>query len=160
MRVEKDGVSAETMDAKHARKRVLDLLALASPQELQAAWDRLEDKPDYTLLRPPQCGLIMVRGQIGGGGAVFNLGEATMTRATLKLACGTIGHGYRLGTDMAATEKSAIFDGLAQRPQTLGFVEQVLLQPIARRIAQERLKRAQETAATKVDFFTMVRGED
>jgi alpha-D-ribose 1-methylphosphonate 5-triphosphate synthase subunit PhnG len=31
---------------------------------------------------------------------------------------------------------------------------------VAERIAQEERRKAEETAATRVDFFTMVRGDD
>ena len=40
------------------------------------------------------------------------------------------------------------------------FVEATLLAPIEARIAAEDKQKAEETAATRVDFFTMVRGDD
>ncbi len=40
------------------------------------------------------------------------------------------------------------------------FVEKAILLPVTDRIAEYDRKRAEETAATRVDFFTMVRGED
>ena len=72
----------------------------------------------------------------------------------------TAGHAQALGTDKEAVRLAAIFDALWQEPGTRGFVERELLSPAEARLAAEDERKAQETAATRVDFFTMVRGED
>ncbi len=146
--------------AAGGRKRVVDLLARAERQELVEAWDKLAEKPAVQPVRGPETGLVMVRGRMGGGGAPFNLGEVTVTRATVRLASGTVGHAQALGTDREKARLSAIFDALWQEPATQQFVEQALLQPIASRVADADRRKADETAATRVDFFTMVRGDD
>ncbi|KWV41461.1 phosphonate C-P lyase system protein PhnG [Rhizobium altiplani] len=146
--------------AAGGRKRVIDLLARAERQELLAAWDKLAEKPAVQPVRGPEMGLVMVRGRMGGGGAPFNLGEVTVTRATVRLASGTVGHAQVLGTDREKARLSAIFDALWQEPVTQPLVEQALLQPIASRVADADRRKADETAATRVDFFTMVRGDD
>ncbi len=142
------------------RKRVADLLAKAESEELEIVWEALTEKPAATTVRGPETGLVMVRGRIGGGGAMFNLGEVTVTRATVRLASGTVGHAQALGTDRQRARLAAIFDALWQEPDTKDFVEQAILTPVAERIAAADDKKAAETAATRVDFFTMVRGED
>ncbi|SMF38670.1 alpha-D-ribose 1-methylphosphonate 5-triphosphate synthase subunit PhnG [Xaviernesmea oryzae] len=142
------------------RRRAAGLLARATTGELQTAWDRLPAKPDVKPVRGPETGLVMVRGRIGGGGAPFNLGEATVTRATVLLASGTAGHAHALGTDKEKVRLAAVFDALWQESETRGFVETALLGVIEARIAAEDRQKAEETAATRVDFFTMVRGED
>lgn len=142
------------------RKRVTDLLAKAETDELTAVWETLGDKPTAQAVRGPETGLVMVRGRIGGGGAMFNLGEVTVTRATIRLASGTVGHAQALGTDRDRARLAAIFDALWQEPATQHFVEQMILTPIAERVAAADRQKAEETAATRVDFFTMVRGED
>ncbi|MBB3461006.1 phosphonate C-P lyase system protein PhnG [Rhizobium sp. BK377] len=142
------------------RKRTVDLLARAETQELLAAWDALAEQPVVQPVRGPETGLVMVRGRIGGGGAPFNLGEVTVTRATVRLASGSVGHAQALGTNREKARLSAIFDALWQEEATKGFVEEKLLSPIARRIAEDNNRKAEETSATRVDFFTMVRGED
>jgi alpha-D-ribose 1-methylphosphonate 5-triphosphate synthase subunit PhnG len=155
---------AEMNEAKaeidSARKRTVDLLARAEPAELDAAWQALADKPVVQPIRGPETGLVMARGRMGGGGAPFNLGEVTVTRATIRLASGTVGHAQTLGTDREKARLSAIFDALWQEASTRAFVEQTLLSPIAARIADADRRKADETAATRVDFFTMVRGDD
>lgn len=141
------------------RQRAMGLLAKASRAELQAAFDALADKPVVQPVRGPETGLVMVRGRIGGGGAPFNLGEATVSRASIRLADGTVGHGQALGTDGVKARLSAIFDALFQQPAHRAEVD-ALLVAIAARIADEDAEKARQTAATRVDFFTMVRGED
>ena len=143
-----------------ARKRAADLLAKALPEELDAAWALVDPKPEARALRGPETGLVMVRGRIGGGGAPFNLGEATVSRATVRLENGTVGHGHTLGTDREKARLAAIFDALWQDAAVQTMIEAELLAPVEARIAAEDRKRAEETAATRVDFFTMVRGED
>lgn len=142
------------------RKRIADLLAKATIAELESALAALGPIPDFTALRGPETGLVMVKGRIGGGGAPFNLGEATVSRASIRLADGRVGHGYRLGTDRKAAQLSAVLDALAQDEAARNTLETALFAPLEARLAQEAERLEAETAATKVDFFTMVRGED
>ncbi|MBK5566434.1 phosphonate C-P lyase system protein PhnG [Ensifer sp. SSB1] len=142
-----------------ARKKAMGLLARATLDELTAAWEALADKPEVHPVRGPETGLVMVRGRIGGSGDPFNLGEATVSRATIRLSTGEIGHGQMLGTDRQRARLAAIFDALSQRDGDKVGVE-ALLGCVAERLAQEERRKAEETAATRVDFFTMVRGDD
>jgi len=154
-------VAEQTLPTEQAgRRRCASLLAVATTDELRAAWDALKDKPETKPVRGPETGLVMVRGRIGGGGSPFNLGEATVTRATIALASGTVGHAQALGTDKQKAKLAAIFDALWQEDATRDHVENVLLAPIEHRVTAQNRAKAEETAATRVDFFTMVRGED
>ncbi|QFI68608.1 phosphonate C-P lyase system protein PhnG [Sinorhizobium alkalisoli] len=141
------------------RRDAMRLLARATRAELATAWQAIADKPEVAAVRGPETGLVMVRGRIGGGGNPFNLGEATVTRATVRLSSGEIGHGQLLGTDKECARLAAIFDAIYQNPAYKPAVEALHRQIAARLLAEERRK-AEETAATRVDFFTMVRGED
>ncbi len=140
-------------------KRVMDTLALATELELASAWDALTDKPAVKPVRGPETGLVMVRGRTGGTGQPFNLGEVAVSRATVMLEDGTAGHAHVLGGHPQKARLAAVFDALAQTVSHRSAVE-ALLQRITSRISGERHRQAQETAATRVDFFTMVRGED
>jgi alpha-D-ribose 1-methylphosphonate 5-triphosphate synthase subunit PhnG len=115
------------------------------------------DGPDD--LRPPETGLVMTRGRIGGGGQPFNLGEATVTRAAVRLASGETGFAYHLGRDRTKARLAATLDALWQRPERREAVE-TALGPVAARRTQERTAEARRIAATRVNFFTMARGED
>ena len=150
---------AEAAATDAERQKAMGLLAKASRAELQAAFDALHDKPAVQPVRGPETGLIMVRGRMGGGGAPFNLGEATVSRASIRLEDGTVGHGQVLGTDGARARLAAIFDALFQQPARRAEVE-ALLDAVTARIVGDDAAKARQTAATRVDFFTMVRGED
>lgn len=153
--------SSQTPTDDHAgRKRAAALLARATASELTEAWNGLTAHPVATPVRGPETGLVMVRGRIGGGGDPFNLGEATVTRATVLLASGTAGHAHALGTDRDSVRLAAIFDALWQEDGSRAYVEDRLLAPIEARVDAEARRKAEEAAATRVDFFTMVRGED
>ncbi len=147
------------------RRKVAALLAKAELQELASFWSNQSEQPQVDVLRGPETGLVMVRGRIGGGGAPFNLGETTVTRATVRVASGassegSVGHSYALGRDHEKARLAAIADALWQAPQSREIVERDLLQKIAQRLDARATQRRREAAATKVDFFTMVRGDD
>ena len=148
------GISAE----QRARKRALDVLASAPSKALAERWDAFGDKPDHQRLRGPETGLVMMRGRAGGGGAPFNLGEATVSRASVSIDTGEVGHGYCLGRDTGKAELIAVIDALFQRePENIEFA---ILRPLRDAAWAADQKRREETAATKVEFFTLVRGED
>ena len=115
--------------------------------------------PPYEHLRGAESGLIMLRGRIGGDGAPFNVGEATVSRAAVRLATGETGFGYTLGRDIRKAELIALCDALIQTPDFTDLVETHVLAPLRIRIEQARRRKTAEAAATKVDFYTLVRGE-
>lgn len=139
-----------------ARKGWMGLLAKAPPARLAAL---MPDLPDHSLLRAPETGAVMVRGRVGGTGAPFNLGEMTVTRCSVRLACGTVGHAWVQGRDKAHARRAALADALMQTDRA-GDVQSAVLDPLAAEATAARATRAAKAAATKVDFFTLVRGED
>ena len=149
--------TASSIDTK-ARKAALDSLAAAPSRALAELWARWADKPVHTRVRGPEVGLVMVRGRAGGGGAPFNLGEATVSRASVRIVTGEVGHGYNLGRDTAKAEVIAIIDALWQRDPVR--VQAEIIAPLQALAVSSDQKRRDESAATKVDFFTLVRGED
>jgi alpha-D-ribose 1-methylphosphonate 5-triphosphate synthase subunit PhnG len=102
---------------------------------------------------------VMVRGRIGGDGAPFNLGEATVSRAAVRLATGEVGFGYVLGRDRQKARMIALCDALVQSNEFAEAVETKVLAPLRAAMISERNRKAAETAATRVDFYTLVRGE-
>jgi alpha-D-ribose 1-methylphosphonate 5-triphosphate synthase subunit PhnG len=150
----------ETPD-QEARRRRLSLLARTGRETLEAAWNRLDPKPAFRRLKQPETGLVMVRARAGGNGQRFNMGEMTVTRCVVALEeGGLMGVGYVAGRDRRRAELAALFDALAQQPQHAAMVEAELLTPTQDDAAAARQARAAKVAATKVDFFTLVRGED
>lgn len=133
----------------------------ATEEELEAALAALGTLPAYAELRAPQTGLVMLRGRIGGNGPAFNVGEATVTRAAVQLQSGTIGFSYLLGRSDRRARLAALVDAMGQESAShRESLEASLVVPVAGRRAKERADRHAEAAATKVEFFTLVRGED
>lgn len=142
------------------RKRAMDLLAQAEDETLAGLWEDWPEKPAFDWLRRPESGLVMVRGRMGGTGAAFNLGEMTMTRCALRLETGAVGLAYVQGRSTRKAEIAALVDAIGQDPDARTRVDTSILAPLAAKAAAARETVAAETAATKVDFYTMVRGED
>ena len=142
-----------------ARKAWMSLLAKAPPARLAALFERLGAGPGFSWLRVPEVGGVMLRGRMGGTGAPFNMGEMSVTRCALKLTTGEIGHAYVQGRDKAHAERAALVDALLQTGRA-GEVAETVLEPLEAEAAAAKTARAAKAAATKVDFFTMVRGED
>ncbi|MFT6684579.1 MAG: alpha-D-ribose 1-methylphosphonate 5-triphosphate synthase subunit PhnG [Loktanella salsilacus] len=101
----------------------------------------------------------MVQGRAGGTGNAFNLGEMTVTRCSLQLPCGTVGHGYVQGRSKADARAAAVVDALLQTDYT-NRVHAAVTAPLAAEAAARQKSRAAKAAATRVEFFTLVRGED
>lgn len=142
------------------RRRVLSVLAKARAADVARAWEQTENKPAYETLRSPQTGLVMVRGRAGGTGEPFNLGEMTVTRASVRLADGQVGHGYVVGRDEGHALGCALFDALAQDPGRQREVLARVVEPLEALLAMRRDREAARVDATRVEFFTMVRGDD
>src|SRR3954454_6285556 len=111
--------------------------------------------PAHENLREPENGLVMVRGRIGGDGATFNLGEATVSRAAVRLSTGEVGFGYTLGRDGAKARVIALCDALVQSDQFAGLVEAKVIAPLRAAMAARRTRKSAEAAATRVDFYTL-----
>jgi alpha-D-ribose 1-methylphosphonate 5-triphosphate synthase subunit PhnG len=78
------------------RKTWMATLAKAPPARLAAL---MPDLPPHEVLRAPEIGAVMVQGRTGATGAPFNLGEMTVTRASVRLGCGAVGHAWVQGRD-------------------------------------------------------------
>jgi alpha-D-ribose 1-methylphosphonate 5-triphosphate synthase subunit PhnG len=142
-----------------ARRDIMRLCAEATRNELAAALTALAPTPEAQDLRAPETGLVMLRGRTGGEGAPFNLGEASIVRAAVRLEDGGTGFAYHLGRDAAKARTAAVLDALWQRDDRRGAVRDALA-PVRSRLAAEAALAARQTAATRVNFFTLVRGED
>ena len=149
------------------RRAWMAVLARTPRADLEAALERaLHDipTPTYDWLRPPEIGLAMVRGRVGGSGDPFNLGEATVTRATLASArAGRRGRRGRRGVPSRPRppprRTGRASDALLQMPEHHAVLHRQLIEPFAAQLAAQRAGRQQDAAATRVEFFTMVRGD-
>jgi alpha-D-ribose 1-methylphosphonate 5-triphosphate synthase subunit PhnG len=140
------------------RKAAMAVLAHSDATEISGRLASLA-VPEHQDLRGGENGLVMLRGRIGGDGAPFNLGEATVSRAAVRLATGEIGFGYTLGRDGAKARMIALCDAMVQSEQFADEVETKVIAPLRAAMVAMRNRNAAETAATRVDFYTLVRGE-
>jgi alpha-D-ribose 1-methylphosphonate 5-triphosphate synthase subunit PhnG len=147
-----------------ARQQWLAVLAKGSLTELEAAWSGLAEKPLYRVLRGAETGLAMLRGRIGGTGQPFNFGEMTITRAAVELldaegGASHTGFGYVAGRSGRRAELVALFDALLQDPARHVEIAARVVEPLAAGQRAAKAAARGKVMASKVDFFTMVRGE-
>jgi alpha-D-ribose 1-methylphosphonate 5-triphosphate synthase subunit PhnG len=143
-----------------ARQRWMAVLARIPVERLESALGTLAESPRFEWLRRPEIGQVMVRARMGGDGRPFNFGEMTVTRCSVRLAGGAVGHAYVAGRKPRVAELAAVFDALLQDPVHRSRLETDLITPAAALQQQARQHRQAEIAGSKVTFFTMVRGED
>lgn len=148
-----------TFDENAPRKAWMSLLAKAPEGRVADLLDAAIARPAFTWLRKPEIGSTMVRGRAGATGAPFNLGEVTVTRCALTLESGEVGHAYIQGRRKADAEAAALVDALMQGPAA-DSVRTAVLDPLDAERSAKMSARAARAAATKVEFFTMARGED
>ena len=142
------------------RQRWMAALAKARPEEIEAVWAGLPRQPAYRLLRPVETGMVMVRGRAGGTGRRFNIGEMTVTRGAVQIESGTNGYSYVAGRSQRQAELAAVLDAVLQDAPAGDDLESAVVAPLTAAQEERRRIAAGKTAATKVDFFTVVRGED
>jgi len=142
------------MTEKTLRQQWMATLARASRNEIEAL---LGEPPVHEVLKAPETGTVMVEGRAGGAGRRFNLGEATMTRCVVRLGDGTMGFSYALGRDARKARLAAIIDARLQGAEPVEQLRQGVHELAARQEAARDLA-SRKAAATKVDFFTLVRG--
>jgi len=144
------------------RRRAARVLAGAATAELDACWAAWPEPPAVDWLRSPEPGLVMVQGRIGGTGDRFNLGEATVTRATARLEGGglaapAVGTAYVLGSDTEHAGLAAIFTALLADQATREAVLARVIAPLeAAQLERDRAAR-DEARSTVVDFLTVAR---
>ncbi|MDR0528607.1 MAG: phosphonate C-P lyase system protein PhnG [Zoogloeaceae bacterium] len=140
-----------------ARQRWMGILARAKREDLAAHEQELQSGA-YEILRAPETGMVMTRARVGGTGAPFSLGEMTITRCAVRLENGVMGSAYVAGRDKRHAKLAALADARLQDADGERWKKE-LIEPLAAAIAARHRKEAAETAATRVDFFTLARGD-
>lgn len=149
--------------AVEERRRAARVLAGATHADLAALWAAWGEQPEVSFLRGPEAGLVMVQGRIGGTGDRFNLGEATVTRATVMLrgpGTGTdevSGTSYVLGSHPEHAGLAAVFDALLGAPTQRQRVLSTVIEPLERKQAEHDAAAQADARSTIVDFFTVAR---
>lgn len=147
------------MENPDDRKAWIEALSKAPADALRSAFAGTGPEPRFSWLREPEIAAMMVRGRTGATGDAFNLGEMTVTRCSLKLDDGSVGHAYVPGRDNEKARIAAICDGLMQGPRA-DEIRAAVIAPMSAITARQRTDLAARADTTRVDFFTMVRGEN
>lgn len=143
-----------------SRRRTARVLANSPLAELTQRWAAWADHTEVEHLRGPEAGLVMVQGRTGGTGDRFNLGEATVTRATVAVRLTdsepTIGTAYVLGSYPEHAELAAIFDALLNSDARERVLSEVIA-PLENALHDRDAQAHREARSTVVDFLTVAR---
>ena len=145
-----------------ARQDWMSVLAKAQPDRLIALWRATSrgEEQRLTWLRAPEIGTVMVQGRAGGTGEAFNLGEVSVTRCSVQIDA-WVGHAYVQGRDKNKARLAALCDALLQaEPETASRINTGIIVPLQAEAAKRHAETAAKANATKVEFFTLVRGEE
>ena len=148
-----------SVDETETRQEWMAILAKASTEDLEKAWAAIRDRPGFRFLRSPETGLVMVRARAGGTGMRFNLGEATVTRCTVQIDSGSTGTAYVMGRNGHHAELAALFDALLQDPDRRSSLIEQVVHPLRSTLREKKVASARKAATTRVEFFTLVRGD-
>lgn len=142
-----------------SRAQWMSSLAQANAAELAIAMQAFEPPADsITWLRPAQTGLYMLRGRIGGTGPQFNFGEVSVTRCSVQIA-ERIGHAWVRGGNTRHAELAACADALMQDVDQRPHLQAHVVEPLRQSLVRRRETLSRQAAASKVEFFTVVRGD-
>ncbi|MGY5958837.1 phosphonate C-P lyase system protein PhnG [Kosakonia sp. BK9b] len=142
------------------RQRWMAALAQSTPEMLRARMRTLGLAPDYEFVRAPQTGLVQIQARMGATGDRFFPGDATLTRAVVQLGSGQLGFSWVLGRDKGHAERCAVCDALLQEPEHYPTLMETLIVPLEADRAARLQARQAEVNASRVDFFTLVRGDN
>ncbi|MFS7252335.1 phosphonate C-P lyase system protein PhnG [Rahnella rivi] len=147
------------MDHLQTRQRWMSVLAHSRPDELLAHWQTLNLSPQFERIRAAETGLTQLQGRMGGTGKRFVMGDMTITRAVIQLDGGVYGYSYVSGRNKQHAELCAVIDALLQMQGMDELLHKRVIAPLAALQQERRQQRAREVASSRVDFFTLVRGE-
>ena len=147
-------------DLPLSRSEWMRLLALAPEDEICRFMRPLAASVPHSFLRKPESGLLMTEGRTGT--TRFNLGEMLVTRCAVVLneGPGYQGFAWISGNRSEHAALAALGDALMQLPEYYERLSEQLFATLRRKEIERRAAAAREVAPTRVDFFTMVRGED
>ncbi len=141
------------------RKNALSILAKSALSNIVECWDSVDIDPVFSFLKKPEVGMVMVRAKAGGDGQQFNMGEMTVTRCVIQLDSKEIGYGYTSGRNPKKSKIIAVIDACFQVNTLNKTIENNIISPLENILMEKESKQKNKVDSSKVDFFTMVRGE-
>ncbi len=152
------------MSTKHienlCRQDWMRLLALAKQEDVSRFMRPFADTLQYSFLRKPESGLVMVEGKTGS--TRFNLGEMLITRCAVALleAQGCHGYAWVAGNSPEHAALAALCDAMMQLAEYNKIFSEQFFPFLICKEKERNAARVKEVAPTRVEFFTLVRGED
>ena len=129
------------------RQHWMSVLAHSQPTELAARLNALNITADYEVIRAAETGLVQIQARMGGTGERFFAGDATLTRAAVRLTDGTLGYSWVLGRDKQHAERCALIDALMQQTRHFQNLSETLIAPLnADRMARIAARQAEVVA--------------
>lgn len=153
------------MNPRHGKPRQMNretwigLLGCADPADLESALKELNMGSDYALITGPETGMLMVQAKADGSNSRFNLGELTVSKCILEIKGKYIGTGWVMGSNHRHAELAALFDGLLQDPAHHDRLMETLMPRLEEKQRIKTKALIKEASDTKVEFFTLKRGE-
>jgi alpha-D-ribose 1-methylphosphonate 5-triphosphate synthase subunit PhnG len=144
-------------DSGLSRTEWMTLLAQSPLEALERHWQAIS-QPGFQWIRRPEYGAVMVRSRASGTGALFNLGEMTITRCALQIDTGEIGLAYVMGRSKRHAAIAALFDSLMQRDGGKDGPAATCLHALADDAGRRKQEMLRDAFTSKVDFF-MTRDE-
>ena len=143
-------------ELQEARRDWLATLVRVPANEVIAASNEFDFS--VVILKGPEVGLLMINGRIHSTGRPFHLGEVSLTKCVLKDDQGLLGYGHIIGRNKQQAKAIALFDLALQRNDS---AEAALIRLNAWKedVAEIDAMESETVEETRVDFFTMVRGE-
>lgn len=138
----------------------ISVLAKAPTETLLKLSNSVVSDMSFEVIREPEIGLTQVRARMGGKGAPFNMGDMTVTRCVVRAPSDALGFSYIAGRNKPHALRAAQLDAMLQLTDFYQPLTDSIIEPLKQQINEAQQAKEQATAATKVDFFTLVRGED
>lgn len=142
------------------RQQRLSILAKSDLNAIKALWSVQLSDFDFEFIRKAESGMVMMTARAGGTGDPFNLGEVSVSRCAVRLKSGETGVGYVKGRNHQHAIHIAIIDALAQTREHAKTIQSQLIHPLHKALQQRHNQQLDKANKSKVEFFTMVRGED
>lgn len=112
------------------RQHWMSVLAHSQPAELAARLNALNITADYEVIRAAETGFGTDSGADGRHRRTLFAGDATLTRAAVRLTDGTLGYSWVLGRDKQHAERCALIDALMQQSRHFQNLSETLIAPL------------------------------
>ncbi|MDH2347768.1 phosphonate C-P lyase system protein PhnG [Bradyrhizobium sp. SSUT77] len=142
-----------TVSTTASRSEWMTVLALSQTGDLERHWREFDSHPKFAWIKKPELGTVLVRARASRTGCIFELGEMTITRCSVEIGGGIVGHAYVAGRNKRHAAIAAIFDALFQSSGDMKRRAEAVFVDLRSCLNARRGKVAAQAYASSVDFF-------